>query len=583
MTKQIKGTQKPLSECSQGSYENLSGSQLDFILTWFAIFCNQRFLYAKAKTAKGKPAWLTANRKEALTPQQFYERWKKPSELIGVRFWKKTQYFVLDIDYGSKYHPARNREAIAKILEALELIGLCRCLRVCSSSSRGLHIYFPLPDEFVLWKVALLVRKTLDEAGFEVQSGQLEIFPNYIPYIPDHKPEYNGHRLPLQAGSYLLNEEWQEETNNLEAFITRWHLAASGQDLEMWQRSLSMVKPPNLSAKDGDVQEWRDRLETTLKTGWTAKRQTQAMVKAACAYGRVFRGLSWCEVKTFAIETLTRAPGYRTFCGHQRNIKRVVRDWIKTNRKSNHYHPLYSRQNNQTKAPTGPSNQQKQQQAEQKIRDAIAQIVTEDGRLPDGNTARVKRLHAISRCSQATIYKYQFLWDSQHSELCVIPLSEGDPADSAIAEVLIERSNLSVIAQPERDSGVCNPLYKEPQIKAGQGITDNHLLSIYSSSASSKSSEVCAPPPTASGLHLQPEKKPISTALENGLIEREKLRVGSLVRQKKTGELFEFRSHDKSGRAWLKRKQQFAPSVACPFPLSEFEPYQQETCSQQIY
>ena len=70
MTKQIKGTETQVSECPQVSYEASSDSQLNFILDWFAIFCNQRFLYAKAKTAKGKPAWLTANRKEALTPQQ---------------------------------------------------------------------------------------------------------------------------------------------------------------------------------------------------------------------------------------------------------------------------------------------------------------------------------------------------------------------------------------------------------------------------------------------------------------------------------------------------------------------------------
>lgn len=334
-----------------------------------------------------------------------------------------------------------------------------------------------------------------------------------------------------------------------------------------------MVKPPKLSVKDDVVQEWRDRLEKDLKTGWTARRQTQVMVKAACTYGRVFKGLSWGETETYVLETLTKAPGYKEFCGHQRNIKQVVRGWIKTNRKSNRYYPLHSRQNGEAKAPTGSSNQQKQKQAEQKIQDAIAQIVAEDGGLPAGNTARANRIHDVSRCSLTTIYKYRALWDSEYLQSCVMPCGESTVENLAIAIATSQLPNVPVIVQPESVSEVCNFVYKTPQSDTGQDITHDSLLSIYGCLSTSRELKKSTLTPAAVPQQLEPPKTPVPRALEPLEGQAEELKIGSLWRYKATGEVFELRQNAERGRAWFKLKSQFVQYVACLFDVSEFEPY----------
>jgi hypothetical protein len=190
-----------------------------------------------------------------------------------------------------------------------------------------------------------------------------------------------------------------------------------------------------------------------------------------------------------------------------------VRDWVKTNRKSNRYYPLYSRQTKALKTATGPSNQQKQQQAEQKIRDAIAQMVTEEGGLLMGNRARANRIREISRCSLATIYKYRDLWDSNHLPSCVTPCCEGAVDDLAIASVTSQALKSPVTTQPVRISEVCNSVYKTPQSQAGQDVTHVPVLSIYSCLSTSEEPEQeqkCASPPVrtpaAALQQLEPSK-----------------------------------------------------------------------------
>jgi DNA primase len=81
--------------------------------------------------------------------------------LYGVRFGRTTKYVLIDIDRGSRYHPAADPQALRRIQDALELLGLPSCLMLTSSYSGGLHLYFPFDEAQVSWEIALGVTTLL--------------------------------------------------------------------------------------------------------------------------------------------------------------------------------------------------------------------------------------------------------------------------------------------------------------------------------------------------------------------------------------------------------------------------------------
>jgi hypothetical protein len=144
-------------------------------------------------------------------------------KLIGKRFGQFTNYFMLDIDAGSEYHPLNG--SLEDILWALEEIGLCRPLMIRSSTSNGLHIYYPFENSVRSFDLAVAVRNVLTANGITIAGGTCELFPNTKAYQSD----YNGHRLPLQAGSFILNDDFEPTTNSLAEFVKQWNAAAKGQ------------------------------------------------------------------------------------------------------------------------------------------------------------------------------------------------------------------------------------------------------------------------------------------------------------------------------------------------------------------
>ena len=92
---------------------------------------------------------------------------------------------------------------------------------------------------------------TLKDAGFPLKKGQLEIFPNTKTYVTTNDPskftKYNGHRLPLQEGSFVLDENYEPYSNSLEHFISCCKWCAEGIDIDEIKENLS--KPKKFSNK----------------------------------------------------------------------------------------------------------------------------------------------------------------------------------------------------------------------------------------------------------------------------------------------------------------------------------------------
>ncbi|MEB3288922.1 MAG: hypothetical protein VKI82_03340 [Leptolyngbya sp.] len=386
------------------------------ILEFFKKFHPWDFITAEA--VRGKPSWVTCSRKFPLSPLSLYQKWENPDELVGVRFRNGsggTTYFVIDIDKNSEYHPAENYGNFVSLLNSFEQIGLFGHIIIRSSFSGGLHLYFPLPEEVHCFKLALAIKETLVNNRFTLKSGQLEIFP----HVKQKYSSYNAHRLPLQLGSCVLDENLEPIHNNLSKFIDAWEKASGLQDMQLIMPVIENAKPTwvkQINELKGNAQEWKQRLETTLEQGWTSSGQTNQIIQEACIYARVFEELEWDDVETWVIQKLPKLSGFREFCSHQADYQKRVQEWVEANRQHNRYYPYSQRsQSSQSsKEPKCPNNDAKYQDALRRIKGAIAQIEAEHGGLPRTVKERQILICKVAQCSATTLRKHLHLWHPAH-------------------------------------------------------------------------------------------------------------------------------------------------------------------------
>ncbi|MBD2067358.1 hypothetical protein H6F93_07415 [Leptolyngbya sp. FACHB-671] len=563
----------------------------NFVLDWFTIFHPWDFIAAQA--TGGKPDWRTESR-FPLSPETLCKRWAEADELVGVRFkcgrGGTTRYVMFDIDITSCYHPYKNAQAFRNLLEVMESLGLCRFLTIRSSYSEGLHVYFPISESVPCFKLAAAVANAVGDAGFGVKDGQLEIFPN----VKFPRSLYKAHRLPLQQGSYVLDENFQPVHDSVELLIKAWHEAELQQDLELLKQAIAVVKAHTFYAS-GNATEWRERLEATLKNGWTSEGQTNRILKEACIYARVFQAKDWDEIESWAVATLPSLPGYQQFCNHKRNIKRRVKDWVTTNRRSNRYRPYESR-SKEPKTPLAPPNHVRSSDALQRIKDAIAQLTKQFGGLPEKVRDRQSLICKTAKCSPITLRKYLELWHpnfwgeryvtdqptgvpaivEQHFADAKVDASE--PPDQA-GYVTDESKEVSAIADDSSD------LQGSTEKLASQAVTDLPLLSVNRQLGLDSSLDIAVPvsqkalnckqgtnreKPTIKVCDQTFERK---QAIED-LSLYQAIAVHSIVKRRSDNALFKVKQINSNGTAWLKWLNQYVLLVDICLPLTEIEQYE---------
>lgn len=116
----------------------------------------------------------------------------KENRVWGLRWGQQTQFAVLDIDAGSKYH---SKNEIEKLQVKLSAVGLMGTL-YRSSYSGGWHLYIFLEEWTASEEIHDTLKAWLIANNYEIGRGTLEIFPSNM-----------GLRLPLQAGFAWLNDE----------------------------------------------------------------------------------------------------------------------------------------------------------------------------------------------------------------------------------------------------------------------------------------------------------------------------------------------------------------------------------------
>ncbi|MFM7888547.1 MAG: hypothetical protein ACKPCM_18060, partial [Pseudanabaena sp.] len=388
--------------------------------------------------------------------RRLYDHWENPELIIGVRFDSKTEYALIEIEKTSPYHPHNNQTKYQQVLHALEDIGLVRPLIVQSSHSQGLHIYYPLWQAVSSFGIACAIKACLQKNNCEIAAGVIESFPNTKRY----ESEYNGHRLPLQTGSYLLNSDLQILGNDLHQFVETWLTVQEQQDLELLNQAIAEARanyrPPKANRK---TIEWRDDLEQQIAEGWTDRGQSNQLLYVIGKYARIFMGCEDDEaIADYITKTAKAAAGFMKYCGDRKRLSQKAKDIAKWCLK-NHF-PWGSKNNETTEEGDREemANQKAQRQAERlkRIRNAVAELKA-TGQMPKTIRGMAQAIAKTAKVSVETLYDQKELW---HPEF---------------TETNKETSNSPNTDNPERFSPQISPTIEQAQTQTEKDVTEKAI------------------------------------------------------------------------------------------------------------
>lgn len=441
---------------------------------FFALFPHRYdYLFAEHPQPGQSPQWQT-ERRHPLSDRVL----QQGAYLYGVRFGSQTSYCVLDIDRGSVYHPKHDSLAIARLLDALETIDLTEPLICTSSYSGGLHLYFPLAESANSWTLAIALSTILSNAGFEIRSGQLEILPNPKPYNPAAPSLFQGHRLPLQAGSYLLNRDLEPVCTGRSHFVKQWHLAQQHNTLSSSQ--LDQVLRQSLRRRyqvSNKAAKFLNDLNAEIELGWTGHGQTNRLLGRIAlrtyVFHHVLTGFDPLEGQALVDEIVAVArslPGYRDWCRHQHEIEKRAAEWARCVEQSHYFRYGGSKLSTlqiKSDASSGSGslygNRWNRQQA-QSTRDRIQYLVQQLQTLcqwPQQITQRF-RLLVQSGIGGGSLYRHKDLWHPS----CISSDVKAKRSPEKISDIT-DSGSYKGDNQIESGSwaGMTNPL---PQIKPSQ-------------------------------------------------------------------------------------------------------------------
>ncbi|MGV2831781.1 hypothetical protein [Myxosarcina sp. GI1(2024)] len=279
-------------------------------------------------------SWHTETR-YILNPRNFESYWQDPKISLGLRFGGQTKFGCLDLDKNSHNNPLVNPKRYCKLLKTLRTIGIKRTILIRSSSNRGVHVFFFLPEEVNSFNLACVLFRVLSENGFEIKAGQLEIFPNTKRY--KKKGEgfslFNGLRVPMQpgSGSVLLDPKtFEPVSGGAEEFVELMNSSVDRQDFELLLECCKTAREwyCNFALERKSRTQWQKDLEYSLKFGFTGSGQTNDILKNLANLGRVFYGADTVtDLAKFIHERVINLPGYKDHCGHQDEIEKRAFEW----------------------------------------------------------------------------------------------------------------------------------------------------------------------------------------------------------------------------------------------------------------
>ena len=276
-----------------------------------------------------------------LSNEKFWYKYTDEEIILGVRFGEYTKYALIDIDINSAVHPYQSFEKLRKLIDALYKLGLKDQITLRSSPTKGIHCYFFFDEPVQSYPLACSMRRVIEEAGLEVKPGQIEIFPNTKQYANagEGYSLYNGHRLPLQQGSYILDHEnYQPISDSLDDFIALASSSAKANDTTIIKQRAAedyqwFKDKYRGGMKRKQHNDWIKNIRRRIAEGWTDFGQTNDLLLTIANYGVLKLKLKYQELVQYLLDTATSAPNYALYCRHQHEIEARCRDVAKAAKK----------------------------------------------------------------------------------------------------------------------------------------------------------------------------------------------------------------------------------------------------------
>ena len=268
-TNEQKCTREALTEIE--AWQN--GSQEQQAAAWYyAMFC-QSYGYGikKGGSIAARRGWISPSDLKShlgLGGKDPHYLAIRPSNWVG--------WAAIDIDEGSRYHPSSvGGEGIEPIKEALSEIGLTTAIEFQSSTSSGIHLWYPLATLSKAWDLAKELEACLLSKGLEIRNGVLEVRPNKKHYGSD----YLMIRAPLTGEG---NSYWAPEYGDfgllqeLRLFHQIWLETQKDNQFKPLKANSQRnpILPPNRRGPVKGKYNLKD-VQKRLKQGFTGKKQSQ--------------------------------------------------------------------------------------------------------------------------------------------------------------------------------------------------------------------------------------------------------------------------------------------------------------------
>jgi len=278
-----------------------------FFDIWFVDGPLYGAIHGPRLAENNKPDWNSLRSHWKASRKRLETDWADVDYFAGKRFNSKTSYWMLDIDYGSRYHPSEDRAAYHHLMAVLKEIGLVQPVVTRSSDSIGLNNFFPLGEQVKTWTNAKKIFDYLISKGITIKDGILELFPH--PKAKDS--QYKGHRLPLQLGSYLLNDSFEPWSNDLTDFLNAWNVAAQANQLDFRGAFRTNTHSATATGKQDSAMRPSRQLPPLA---WTGPRQSNEIMRALANWGYEKEGFKTVpELAQWMKMVAPQLPGYSEF------------------------------------------------------------------------------------------------------------------------------------------------------------------------------------------------------------------------------------------------------------------------------